>query len=41
MKENIDLFDFVLTDDEMGEIRHLDTGRNVTGWPSDALSYRV
>ena len=41
MMENIDLFDFVLIDDEMDEIRRLDTGRNVTGWPSDALSYRV
>ena len=41
MKENIDLFDFALADDEMDEIRRLDTGRNVTGWPSDALSYPV
>jgi diketogulonate reductase-like aldo/keto reductase len=39
MKENIDLFDFTLSDDEISEIRKLDTGRNVTGWPSDALKY--
>jgi diketogulonate reductase-like aldo/keto reductase len=39
MKENIDLFDFTLSDDDMNEIRRLDTGRNVTGWPSDALKY--
>lgn len=24
---------------EDAEIRRLDTGRNVTGWPSDALRY--
>ena len=39
MIENIDLFDFTLTDDDLREIRRLDTGRNVTGWPSDALKY--
>lgn len=39
MKENIDLFDFMLTEDDLKEIRKLDTGRNVTGWPSDALKY--
>ena len=39
MIENIDLFDFTLTSDDLREIRHLDTGRNVTGWPSDALKY--
>jgi len=39
MKENIDLFDFTLSDDDMNEIRRLDTGRNVTGWPSDTLKY--
>ena len=39
MQENIDLFDFTLTDDDMRRIRLLDTGRNVTGWPSDALKY--
>jgi diketogulonate reductase-like aldo/keto reductase len=39
MKENIDLFDFTLPDDDISEIRKLDTGRNVTGWPSDALKY--
>ena len=41
MHENIDLFDFTLTDDDMKAIRRLDTGHNVTGWPSDALSYHV
>ena len=39
MIENINLFDFTLTDDDLQEIRLLDTGRNVTGWPSDALRY--
>jgi diketogulonate reductase-like aldo/keto reductase len=39
MVENIDLFDFTLSDDDLQEIRLLDTGRNVTGWPSDALKY--
>ena len=41
MQENINLFDFTLSDDEMETIRLLDTGHNVTGWPSDALSYKV
>lgn len=41
MIENINLFDFTLTDDDLQEIRLLDTGRNVTGWPSDALRYEV
>ena len=41
MQENIDLFDFTLSDDDMETIRLLDTGHNVTGWPSDALSYKV
>jgi len=36
---NIDLFDFTLSDDDLREIRLLDSGRNVTGWPSDALKY--
>jgi len=30
---------FTLTDDDLQEIRLLDTGRNVTSWPSDALKY--
>ena len=41
MQENINLFDFTLSDDDMKAIRLLDTGHNVTGWPSDALSYTV
>ena len=41
MKENIDLFDFTLSDDDLQAIQRLDTGRNVTGWPSDALKYEV
>ena len=41
MRENINLFDFTLSDDDMKAIRLLDTGHNVTGWPSDALSYTV
>ena len=40
MIENISLFDFVLTEDELKDIRLLDTGHNVTGWPSDALTYK-
>ena len=39
MVENISLFDFTLTDGDLAEIQRLDTGRNVTGWPSDALIY--
>ena len=39
MVENISLFDFTLTDGDLAEIQRLDTGRNVTGWPSDALVY--
>ena len=39
MVENISLFDFTLIDDDLAAIRRLDTGRNVTGWPSDALRY--
>ncbi|MBQ4442013.1 MAG: aldo/keto reductase [Bacteroidales bacterium] len=39
MVENISLFDFTLTDGDLAEIQRLDTGHNVTGWPSDALVY--
>lgn len=39
MRENIDLFDFMLSDDDLTAIARLDTGHNVTGWPSDALCY--
>ena len=35
------IFDFTLSDDDLQSICHLDTGRNVTGWPSDALTYKV
>ena len=41
MRENIHLFDFQLTDEEMQLIRQLDTGHNITGWPADALTYEV
>lgn len=41
MQENINLFDFTLNDDDMKAIQRLDTGHNVTGWPSDALTYQV
>jgi diketogulonate reductase-like aldo/keto reductase len=39
MQENIDLFDFTLSDNDLQAIQRLDTGHNVTGWPSDALTY--
>lgn len=39
MRENIDLFDFMLSDDDLAAIARLDTRHNVTGWPSDALCY--
>ena len=39
MKENINILDFVLTEDEMNRIRTLDTGHSQYGWPSDAWSY--
>ena len=39
MRENIDLFDFTLSDNDLADITRLDTGHNVTGWPSDALCY--
>lgn len=39
MVENISLFDFTLTDGDLAAIRRLDTGHNMTGWPSDALVY--
>ena len=39
LPDGINLFDFTLADDDLQEIRILDTGRNVTGWPSDALKY--
>ncbi|MBR1516976.1 MAG: aldo/keto reductase [Bacteroidales bacterium] len=41
MKENIELFDFRLSDEDMEAIRRLDKGHNITGWPSDALTYSV
>jgi len=39
LPDGINLFDFTLTQEDFREIRMLDTGRNVTGWPSDALKY--
>lgn len=39
MIQNMDVFDFSLTDDEMAAVRSLDTGHNLEGWPSEALKY--
>ena len=39
MIQNMDVFDFELSDDEMATVRRLDTGHNLEGWPSDALRY--
>ena len=39
MKENIDIFCFELSEEDLREIQKIDTGHNVTGWPSDALVY--
>ena len=39
MVQNLDTLDFDLSDDEMEAVRGLDTGHNLEGWPSDALSY--
>lgn len=39
MQEIIELFDFTLSDEDLKQIRLLDIGRNMTGWPSDALKY--
>ena len=39
IRENLSLFDFALSAEELSQIRALDTGRSVTGWPGDALSY--
>ena len=39
MIQNMDVFDFCLSDDEMATVRTLDTGHNLEGWPSDALKY--
>ncbi len=41
MRQNIDLFDFSLSDEDLKAVRRLDTGHNVTGWPADALAYEV
>ena len=41
MVENIDIFDFTLSEADLRAIERLDTGHNVTGWPSDALTYDV
>jgi diketogulonate reductase-like aldo/keto reductase len=39
MIQNMDVFDFSLSEDEMAAVRSLDTGHNLEGWPSDALKY--
>ena len=39
MIQNMDVFDFSLSEDEMAAVRTLDTGHNLEGWPSDALKY--
>ena len=39
MIQNMDVFDFSLSEDEMNAVRMLDTGHNLEGWPSDALQY--
>ena len=41
MKENIEIFDFELSEEDLKDIQTLDTGHNVTGWPSDALGYNL
>lgn len=39
MVQNLDIFDFALTDSDMDAIRGLDQGHPMEGWPSDALTY--
>lgn len=39
MRENISIFGFELSKNEMDEIRTLDTGHRATPWPPDALTY--
>lgn len=39
MEENIDIFDFTLSDGDMETIRGLDLGHSLDGWPSDAVKY--
>ncbi len=39
MKENFDVFDFDLTQEDIDRIRLLDRGRPISHWPSDALVY--
>lgn len=39
MIENAAVFDFALSEEEMAQVRSLDTGHNLEGWPSDALRY--
>lgn len=39
MIENAAVFDFALSEEEIAQVRSLDTGHNLEGWPSDALRY--
>ena len=39
IKENLNILDFKLTEQEMNQIQTLDTGHSQYGWPSDAWRY--
>ena len=40
MKENFEVFDFVLVDDDMKEIRSLDQKKSYTNWPEAMMDER-